>query len=71
MDVNEIRKQLRIRPFKPLEIHLDNGDRYLVTHPEVVVTDSIVVAVDEQGEAIYMAPEAISAIKLAKVKLRE
>jgi hypothetical protein len=71
MEVSEIRKHLKVRPFKPLEIHLDNGDKYIVTHPEVIVTDSIVVAVDEHGEAIYMAPEAISAIKLAEQKIRK
>ncbi|MFQ6116244.1 MAG: hypothetical protein ACE5NG_19475 [bacterium] len=68
MEVSEIRKQFEIRPFKPLEIHLDNGDKYVVTHPEIIITDSIVVAVDEDGEAIYIAPEAISAIKLAEDK---
>ncbi|MFQ5866250.1 MAG: hypothetical protein ACE5IW_13590 [bacterium] len=63
MDVSEIRKQLAVRPFKPIEIHLDNGEMYLITHPEVIVTKVIVVAVDNKGEVIYIAPEAISAIK--------
>lgn len=42
MDVSEIRKQLAVRPFKPIEIHLDNGEMYLITHPEVIVTKVIV-----------------------------
>jgi hypothetical protein len=63
MQVSEIRKQLSVRPFKPIEIHLDNGETYVITHPEVIVTDIIIVAVDDNGEVVYIAPEAISAIK--------
>lgn len=64
MEVNEIRKFLAAHPFKPFEIHLDNGETQLITHPEVIVTDTLIVAVDKNGEVVFMASEAISAIKV-------
>jgi len=68
MHSEQIRKQFAVRPFKPLEVHLDNGETYDITHPEIIVTDVIVVAVDKNGEVIYIAPEAISAIKFSNNK---
>ncbi|MDZ7290194.1 MAG: hypothetical protein ONB44_23905 [candidate division KSB1 bacterium] len=62
MQVEEIRKRLSVRPFRPLLIHLDNGTTHLITHPEIIITETIVVALDKDGEAVYMAPEAISEI---------
>jgi len=63
MHVEEIRKTVRLRPFKAFEIHLDSGQRYLISHPErIFVTDTLVVTVDERGRAILIAPEAISNI---------
>ena len=66
MQASEIRKQFAVRPFKPIEIHLDNGEVYSITHPEVIVTDVILVAVDKHGEVVCIAPEAVSAVKYAK-----
>jgi hypothetical protein len=66
MHTEQIRKQFAMRPYKSLEIHLDNGEMYEITHPEIIVTDMVVVAVDKNGEVIYIAPEAISAIKFSK-----
>jgi len=63
MDVDEIRKFVRVRPFIPLEVHLDNGERYVVAHPQIILTDVVMVALDEKGETLYIAPEAISSIK--------
>lgn len=63
MDVDEIRKFARLRPFIPFEIHLDNGEKYLVRHPEIFVSDVVVVTLDEKGDTVYIATEAISSIK--------
>jgi hypothetical protein len=66
MELEEIRKHLVVRPFKPFIIHMDNGKTHIITHPEIIITETIVVAVDEDGDAVYLAPEAISAISRYK-----
>jgi len=63
MEVEEIRKTTKARPFKPFEIHLDNGEVHLVTHPEIIITDTIIAAVDQDGKMVLIAPESISSIK--------
>lgn len=63
MEVEEIRKILQTRPFKAFEIHVDNGEKYLITHPEnILVTNQIVITVDDQGQAALITPESISTI---------
>ena len=62
MGLEEIRKHSRVRPFRPFIIHMDDGKTHIITHPEIIITETIVVAVDEDGDAVYLAPEAISAI---------
>jgi len=65
MEVDEIRKVAKARPFKAFEIRVENGEKYLIPHPEnVFITNQIIVTVDEQGESILIAPEAVSAIRL-------
>ncbi len=73
MEVNEIRKLVSTRPFRPIIFHLEDGGSQLVTYPEIIITESIVVAVDDDGEAVYITPEAISSIsyhKRAKLSAR-
>lgn len=72
MELEEIRKHAMVRPFKPFIIHMDNGKTHIIMHPEIIITETIVVAVDEDGDAVYLAPEAISAISRYKeqTKLR-
>ena len=36
MNEETIREWLRRRPFEPFELHLSNGERYEVRHPELV-----------------------------------
>lgn len=63
MHVEEIRKTAQLRPFKAFEIYLDNGQKYLISHPEnIFITNTLIVTVDEQGSTIFIAPEAISNI---------
>lgn len=70
MNLEEIRKHVTRRPFKPFIIHMDNGKTHLIPHPEIIVTESVVVAVDDDGDAVYLAPEAISAITYMKASAR-
>jgi hypothetical protein len=66
MKVDEIQKHVLRRPFRAFNFHLDNGKTHLITHPEIIITEKVVVAVDEDGDAVYLAPEAISAITYYK-----
>lgn len=63
MHVDEIRKIAQARPFKIFEIRIENGEKYVITHPEnVFITPQLVITVDEQDQTIFIAPEAISTI---------
>ena len=65
MEVDEIRKVAKARPFKAFEIRVENGEKYLIPHPEnIFITNQIIVTIDEQGESILIAPEAVSTIRL-------
>jgi len=66
MELEQIRKHTTVRPFKPFIIHMDSGKTHIITHPEIIITETIVVAVDDDGDAVYLAPEAISAISRYK-----
>ena len=67
MEVDEIRKVAQARPFKAFELRVENGEKYLISHPEnVFITNQIVVTVDEQGQSILIAPEAVSTICLVE-----
>jgi hypothetical protein len=65
MEVDEIRKVAKARPFKAFEIRMENGEKYLIPHPEnIFITNQLLVTVDEQGQSILIAPEAVSTIRL-------
>ncbi|MCI0697738.1 hypothetical protein L0337_37790 [candidate division KSB1 bacterium] len=65
MEVDEIRKFTKARPFKAFEIRIENGEKYLIPHPEnIFITNQLLVTVDEQGQSILIAPEAVSTIRL-------
>jgi hypothetical protein len=68
MNVNEIRKLVKQRPFKPFIFHLDNGEAHPVVHPEIVVGNEIIVAIDEDGKSIMIAPEAVSSIEFSQTE---
>ncbi len=70
MNVNEIRKLAQHRPFKPLLFHLDNGAKQLINHPEIIVTEIMIVSVDDDGQLVYIAPEAVSAVSYAPTSNR-
>lgn len=69
MEVGEIPKTLQTRPFKAFEIHVDNGEKYLITQREnIIVTDQIVMTVDDQAQAVLITPESSSTICIVNGK---
>lgn len=65
MDLEVIRQTLNKRPFEPLVFHLENGDKHVIRHPEIVVTDVMVMAADDDGLPVLIRPEAITSIHYA------
>jgi hypothetical protein len=66
MDIEVIRKKLNERPFKAIVFHLDNGEKQVIRHPEIIVTDVMVMAADDDGLPVLIKPEAITAIHYAR-----
>jgi hypothetical protein len=65
MHVDEVRKVVKARPFKAFEIRIENGEKYLIPHPDqIFITNQLIVTVDEKGDSILIAPEAVSTIRL-------
>lgn len=63
MSFDAIRRFVNARPFKPLVFHLDKGEKQIVNHPKIIVTEMMIVSVDDHGQLIYIAPEAVSAVR--------
>jgi hypothetical protein len=68
MDVQEIRKVVRQRPFKPFWFHLDNGQKYAVKHSEIVVGNELIVTLDEYGKTVMIAPEAVTSLEFMEAE---
>ncbi len=68
MNLEVIRKYVSARPFKPLVFHLENGEKQIVKYPEIIVTEVVIMAADDEGLPVIIAPEAISAIHYAPNK---
>jgi hypothetical protein len=66
MDLEVIRKTLNERPFRPIVFHLDNGEKQVVKHPEILVSEINVIALDDDGRPVFIKPEAITAIHYAR-----
>jgi hypothetical protein len=57
----------KAHPFKAFELHVESGEKYLVSHPEnIFITSQLLVTIDEQGQSILIAPEAVSTIRLVE-----
>ena len=52
MDLNTIRQALREEPFKPFTLHLADGRKESVGHPEFVAVGSRVVAVVRDDNSV-------------------
>ena len=57
-----------MRHLKPFLFHLDNGEKYAVRHPEIVVGNELVVTVDDEGKTIMIAPEVVSSVEFLEVE---
>jgi hypothetical protein len=64
MDLNSIRNALREQPFRPFELHLADGRRVPVTHPEfVAMNQRIVIVTDEQSATKILEPLLIVSLE--------
>jgi len=68
MDVQEIRKVAKQRPFKPFVFHLDNGQKHSIKHPEIIVSNQLIMTIDADGKAVLIAPEAVTAIEFSEAE---
>jgi hypothetical protein len=48
---------------------LDNGQKYIIRHPEIVVGNELIVTLDEYGKTVMLAPEAISSIEFLEAEM--
>lgn len=65
MSPSVIKRIVSRRPWKPLELVLDNGAVIRLTSPEVLVFRDAVVTSDRRGEMVLISPEAVSLIRPA------
>lgn len=64
MDVNSIRNALRAVPFQPFELHLADGRRIPVMHPEfVAMNQRIVIVTDEESATKIIEPLLIVSLE--------
>jgi hypothetical protein len=42
---------------------LDNGEKHAVKHPEIIVTNELIMTVNDLGRAVLIAPEAVTSIE--------
>jgi hypothetical protein len=63
MNIEEIRQVVKRKPFRPFIFSLDNGEKYAVRHPEIIVTKELIMTVNDLGRAVLIAPEAVTAIE--------
>lgn len=63
MKTATIRTLVAHRPFRPLEVCLNNGDRYRIGSPEILLTDTDLVALDSDGDFVWVDTDAVAAIK--------
>jgi hypothetical protein len=68
MSVEEIRQVVRQRPFKPFVFHLDNGQKYSIKHPGIIVSNQLIMTMDDNAKAIFIAPEAVTSIEFMEAE---
>ncbi len=68
MNVDEIRKVVRQKPFKLFTFHLDNGQKYVIRHPEIIVSNQLIMTIDDDGKAVLIAPEAVTSIEFMEAE---
>jgi hypothetical protein len=63
MNIEEIRQVVKRKPFRPFIFSLDNGEKHAVRHPEIIVTDVLIVTVNDNGKPVLIAPEVVTSIE--------
>lgn len=67
MQVERIRKLVKRRPFRPLELLADGGEKLLIIHPEqVIVGKELIVAVQPDGEIDFIDAENVSKVRILR-----
>jgi hypothetical protein len=68
MNVNAIKKAMAARPFRPIELRLQDGDRIVIRHPENVwVSPDWVVTLDEENRTVFINPDGLVSIRRLKI----
>ena len=65
MGIKEIRKELHRKPWRPLEFALENGDRFVINHPEnifISLNDARLLLYDAEREWVT-SPEKVTSIR--------
>jgi hypothetical protein len=52
-------------PYVPVEVMLASGECLRIPSPEVIITDELLVAVDDKGSLEWVVLEAIAAVRYA------
>lgn len=64
MILDEFMKFIRSKPFVPFEVALTSGDHFAIQSPEVIATETLIVAVESNGDLVWFAPELVSAVRV-------
>ncbi len=65
MDLNSIRSALRVEPFQPFVLHLADGRKIPIKHPEfVAMNQRIVVVIDEEINSRVFEPLLIVSLEV-------
>lgn len=64
----DLEKILSVRPFRPVEISLENGDRHKVSHPEWIrmTPNWVMIEFPDEGLVIFEAADITSVRTLSK-----
>ncbi len=67
MTLDQIHQVLGTRPWRGMEVRVDNGDVYRIGHPDnIVIREDFIFIVVGDGTVAILGPEAVSAIVLGR-----
>ncbi|MCR4314752.1 MAG: hypothetical protein NUW37_00235 [Planctomycetes bacterium] len=70
MKADDLRKAFRTKPYRPLDIVMNSGDRYRCPSPEIVIGESLVAVLESDGRIALLDLESIAAVEQSKRKTR-
>jgi hypothetical protein len=71
MTANEIQLELRRRPFRAFRMHLGDGSRYDVTHPEMVLLgrcELVLGQTDDPDEGVFDQAVDIDLVDIVRLE---